>query len=197
MRTKWLVSSLAFAVAASVAWADKVENYKIDTAHSSIGFKIRHFFSKVPGEFKQFEGNLVVNWDDMTKSRVEATIQTASIDTNNDKRDAHLRNEDFFDAAKHATITFKSTAWKQVDKDTYDISGDFTLRGVTKPVTLRTKFTGQGPDGGGGHRTGWEATTTIDRTAYGVSWNKAIEGGGAVLGNEVDISLNVEAVRQK
>lgn len=196
MRTNCLIPAWAIVFAASVACAEKAENYKIDSAHSSTGFKIRHFFSRVSGEFKEFQGTMVVDRDDMTKSKVEATIQAASIDTNHADRDKHLRNADFFDTGKFPTITFKSTAWKQVDKDTYDVTGDLTLRDVTKPVTLRTKFMGAGPDGWGGHRTGWEATTTIDRTAFGVSWNKAIEGGGVVLGNDVEITLNIEAVRQ-
>jgi polyisoprenoid-binding protein YceI len=172
------------------------QTYKIDPVHSSVSFKIRHFFSKVPGQFKEFEGTIAMDTSDLSKSKAEATIKTASIDTGNTKRDDHLRSADFFDAAKYPTITFKSTTWAQVEKDVYNVAGDLTIHGVTKPVTLKVKFLGAGPDAMGGVRGGWEATTTVDRTAFGVSWNKAVEGGGTILGNDVEITLNVEAVKQ-
>lgn len=188
----------AFLAVLSIAYtacAQNTETYKIDPVHSSVGFKIRHFFSKVAGRFSEFEGTIAVNNEDLTSSSVEATIQAASIDTNNEKRDNHLRSADFFDTEKYPTITFKSTAWKQVEKDTYDVTGDLTMHGVTKPTTLRVKFLGAGP-GAKGQTSGWEATTTIDRSAFGIAWNKAAEGGGAILGNDVEIQLYIEAIRQ-
>jgi polyisoprenoid-binding protein YceI len=193
---RFLLSLVGVAVGATVSFA-AAETHKIDASHSSVGFKIRHFFANVPGTFNDFEGAIIFDTEDPAKSKAEATIKTASIDTKNADRDKHLRSADFFDAEKHPAITFKSTAWKQLDKENHEVSGDLTIRGVTKPVTLKVKFLGAGPDAWGGHRSGWEAMTKIDRTAFGVSWNKAVEAGGMVLGNEVEITLNIEAIRQK
>ncbi len=187
---------LAASLVASVSAAQTVETWRIDPVHSSVQFRIRHFFSKVPGQFKDFEGTLTVDRDDMTRSKVEAVIKTASVDTKNEKRDGDLRSTNFFDVERYPTMTFKSTAWRRIEKDVYDVTGNLTLHGTTKPVTLRVKAGGSGPDAWGGYRSGWEATTTLDRTAFGVSWNKAIEGGGMMLGNEVEITLEVEAVRE-
>jgi len=179
----------------SVAFAD-VQTFKIDPVHSTVQFKIRHFFSKVTGQFDQYEGSIAIDTKDVTKSTVEATIKTGSIDTKNEKRDGHLKSPECFDAEKNSTITFKSTAWKEAGKDSYDVTGDLTMHGVTKPVTLHVKALGTGP-AMGGVRGGWEATTTINRMDFGVSWNKAVEGGGTILGEEVEITLNVEGVLQK
>jgi polyisoprenoid-binding protein YceI len=191
-----IVSSIiGVALFATVSQAEQIEVYQIDPAHSAVQFKIRHFFAKVPGGFTDFDGKIILNRTDIAKSKVEATIKTASIDTANEKRDGHLRSADFFDAEKYPTITFKSTAWKEVGKNAYEVTGDFTMHGVTKPVTLAVKDLGSGA-AMGGHRGGWEATTTIDRTVYGVAWNKAVEGGGMTLGNEVEITLNIEGVQE-
>ncbi len=189
------IVAAGIALLASSSFAQ--ETYKIDPVHSSVNFKIRHFFSKVPGRFKDFQGTIRLDSKDTAKSSVEATIQTGGIDTGIEKRDADLRSDHFFDVAKYPTMTFKSTDWRLVERDTYAVTGDLTLHGVTKPVTLHVKFLGSGPDTWGGYRSGWEATTTLDRTLFGVSWNKAIEGGGTMLGNDVEITLNIEAVRQK
>lgn len=190
-----IVFLVGVALFATVSFAE-VETYKIDPVHSSVGFKIRHFFSKVPGTFNDFEGTIVINKADVSKSTAEATIKTASIDTKNEKRDKHLKSADFFDVEKYPTITFKSTAWKQIEKDTYNVTGDLTMHGTTKPVTLSVKSLGAGQGAQGKYLGGWEATTILDRTAFGITYNSVVEGT-SVLGNEVEISLNIEAIKQK
>jgi polyisoprenoid-binding protein YceI len=172
------------------------ENFNIDPTHSAVGFSIRHFFSRVPGRFTKFEGKMVVDRADLTKSTVQVTIDANSIDTDEPKRDAHLKSEDFFDAAKNPKITFQSTAVKQVAPNKLQVIGDLTIRGKTKPVTLDVDVLGFGP-AYGGIRGGFEAKTKINRQDFGVAWNDVVEGGGAVLGDDVDITLNIEALKEK
>jgi len=173
------------------------ETYTIDPAHSAVGFKIRHLFSRVPGRFTKFEGTITLDQSDMTKGAVNVSIDAASIDTNEPKRDAHLRSDAFFDVEKHPAITFRSTGVKVVSKDKLQVSGDLTIRGTTKPVILEVDVLGFGPAFGGGYRGGFEARTRVNRQDFGVAWNSVVEGGGTVLGDDVDITLNVEAVRDK
>jgi polyisoprenoid-binding protein YceI len=173
------------------------ESYNIDPEHSGVGFSIRHLFSKVPGRFTKFEGSIGVDRSDFSKSQVQVTIDAASIDTNVAARDKHLRSDAFFDAANHPQITFRSTKVKQVAQNKLQVAGDLTIRGTTKPVTLDVEVLGFGPGYGGGFRGSFEAHTRINRKDFGVSWNDVVEGGGYVLGDDVDISLNVEAVREQ
>ena len=164
------------------------ETYVIDSVHSSVGFGIRHFFSKVPGSFTKFAGNIVVDQANLENSSVEATIDIGSVSTANEKRDNQLRSPDFFDAAKFPTITFKSRAWKKTGDDTYDVTGDLTLKGVTKEVVLKVKSLGFGPGMQPGSKlSGWEASTTLKRADFGVT------GYEKVLGEDVDVHINVEA----
>ena len=172
------------------------ENFNIDPEHSAVGFSIRHFFSRVPGQFTRFEGKMVVDRDDLTKSTVQVTIDAASIDTNEPKRDQHLKSADFFDVAKNPKITFQSTAVKKISENKLQVLGDLTIRGKTKPVTLDVDVLGFGP-GYGGTRGGFEGRTKINRQDFGVAWNDVVEGGGAVLGDDVDITLNVEVLKEK
>ena len=172
-----------------------VETYAIDRDHTSLGFKVRHFFSKVPGRFNSFEGSITLDRADLAKGSVTISIDAASIDTNEPARDKHLRSADFFDAEKHPKITFKSTKVEAVGKDKLKVSGSLTIRGTSKPVVLDVDVLGFGP--GYGFRGAFEARTTINRQDFGVAWNDVVEGGGAVLGNDVEIVLNVEAVRQE
>jgi polyisoprenoid-binding protein YceI len=168
-----------------------VETYEIDTAHSSVKFSIRHFVAKTTGNFADFGGILKINRDDMTKSSVEATIQIASVDTNNEKRDAHLQEDDYFDAARQPLMTFKSTAWEATnDENQFKVTGDLSFNDVTKPVTLDVELLGFGEGMRGSYLSGWEATTTIDRTEWGV------DGGQPAVGSEVDVTINIEAIRQ-
>jgi polyisoprenoid-binding protein YceI len=169
------------------------ETYKIDSVHSSISFKVRHFFSYVTGDFKKFEGTIHVDMDHPEKSSVSATIDVASIDTKNDKRDEDLRSPDFFEVAKYPTITFKSKSVKKTGAESGDIIGDLTMHGVTKEITLHAKFLGKGKGMGGKAISGWQVTADpIKRADYGLNWSKAVEGT-AVVGEEVTISIDVEA----
>jgi polyisoprenoid-binding protein YceI len=168
-----------------------VEAYKIDPVHSSVGFSIRHFFSNVPGTFTKVAGVIGVDRDDLTKSTVEATIDIPSVSTNSDKRDAHLRSDAFFDAAKFPTATFKSTAWVKTGDGTYDVTGDLTIKDVTKTVVLHVTSLGFGPGMNGAQLSGWSATATLDRNDFGIT------AFPKVLGDEVAITINVEADLKK
>jgi len=179
--------SLSFAAAAP-------ETYSIDPSHSNIGFSITHFFSKVPGHFNKYEGKVVFDAKDLASGSVEVKIDAASIDTNQADRDKHLKSPDFFDVAKFPEITFKSSSVKALGPNKAQVEGTLTMHGVSKPVTLDVDFLGAGPDAWGGRRAGFEARTKINRQDFGVAWNKMVEGGGYILGNDVDIVLNVEAM---
>ncbi len=187
-------AAAAIALAASAPAQAAMETFRIDPEHTNIGFKVRHFFSKVPGRFNKFEGQIRLDRENLAKgSSVEITIDAASIDTNDEKRDQHLRSADFFDVANHPKLTFKSTKVRQAGDNKLKVDGNLTIRGVTRPVTLDVDVLGFGK--GYGFRGGFEANTTINRKDFGVAWNDIVEGGGYVLGNDVEIVLNVEAVR--
>ncbi|MGB8340558.1 MAG: YceI family protein [Chthoniobacterales bacterium] len=169
------------------------DTYKIDPVHSSISFKVRHFFSYVNGNFTKFEGTIRVDHDHPEKSSVTATIDAASIDTRNEKRDADLRSADFFDVAKYPRITFKSKSVKQTGPDSGDIIGNLAMHGVTKQMTLHVKFLGKGKGMGGKAISGWQVTPEpIQRSDYGLNWSKMVEGVAAVS-KEVTVSIDVEA----
>ncbi len=174
-----------------------VETYKIDPGHSQVGFNIRHFFSKVPGKFTTYEGTIAMDPKDLSKSVVEVSIDTASIDTGNKDRDSHLQSPDFFDAQKFPKMTFKSTSIVPQGTNKATMKGDLTMHGVTKPVTLDVEILGTGPGMGGRVVGGFEAKGKINRQDFGVAWNKALEGGGALLGDEVEIAINIEGVQEK
>lgn len=189
--------SLGFILALAAAPAAAgVETYTIDAAHSMVGFKIRHFVSKVPGRFDVYSGTISVDRENLAATKIEVEIDAASIDTDNEKRDEHLRSPDFFDVEKFPKITYKSTKVTAVGTDKAIVDGNLTMRGVTKPVKLEVEILGYGPDAWGGFRAGYEATTTIDRKEFGIVWNQLLDTGGAVLGDSVEITLNIEAIRQ-
>ncbi len=169
--------------------------YGIDAAHSSVDFKIRHLVSKVSGSFTDFDGTIVADHNNLDASSVEFTIQAASINTKNEKRDGHLRSSDFFDAETHPEITFKSSKITKVDDDTFAVAGTLTMRGVAKEITLMVDFLGE-MSAMGGTRAGYQLTTTLNRMDYGVSWNRAVEAGGFVLGDEVEVEIVLAAVKQ-
>jgi polyisoprenoid-binding protein YceI len=169
--------------------------YLLDKAHTTVSFVARHMMvSKVRGHFNEFEGKIVVG-EDPTLSEVEVTIDVASIDTREPQRDAHLKSPDFFEAEKWPKMTFTSTRVHGGPGD-WKVTGDLTIRDVTRPVTLDLEFLGASPDPWGGKRIGFTATTTIDRTDFGLSWNAAIETGGVVVGRDVKIEIDAEAVLQ-
>jgi polyisoprenoid-binding protein YceI len=173
-----------------------LSTYNVDPAHSRLGFIVRHLgFSKVRGSFEEFEGTIRMDADDLATLETEATIKTASISTNEEKRDAHLRSEDFFDAEKHPKLTFQSTDVHDVDGNSFKLKGDLTIRGVTKEVELLGEMLGEGPDPWGGTRVGFEARTIINRKDFGLNWNVALEAGGFLVGEDVEIVLEVQAVK--
>ena len=190
-----LASAALMAATAGAVLADPV-TYQIDPAHSQVGFNVRHFFSHVPGRFNDFEGAVTYDDKDVAKSSVEITIKTASIYTNNDRRDNHLRSNDFFAADSFPTITFKSTKVTPAGENKFKVDGNLTIRGITKPVTLDATFLGAGNVGMGGLRAGWEATTTVNRKDFNVSWNRVLDQGGTMLGDDVAIQLGVEGMKR-
>ncbi len=193
MTAAMLVALLGMATAASAA----PQAYDIDPVHSQIGFSIRHFFSKVPGHFKEFSGTILADEKNPVASSVEVTIQTASIFTDNERRDTHLRSADFFAADSFPTITFKSTKVAPAGKDRYKVTGNLTMRGVTRTVVLDMEFLGKGEVSIGGQnmgiKAGFDATTTLNRQDYGIRWNKTLDQGGVMLGDDVAVNLHVEA----
>jgi polyisoprenoid-binding protein YceI len=176
------------------AVAQQPVTWQIDPSHSELSFRIRHLVSRVNGSFGDWKGTIVADPRNLAGGSVQVEIKTASIDTNNDRRDTHLRSADFFDAEKHPTITFRSTR-VQTRGDRITVTGNLNMHGVTREVTL-TGTGGQITGVPGKRRIGFEASTTINRTDFGVTWNRAAEGGGAVLGDEVQITMNVAAVEQ-
>lgn len=191
-----LFAPLALVLTAAVAAAEP-QTFRIDPSHSTVGFSVRHFFSRVPGKFKDFSGTIQLDEKNLAASSVEVTIQTASIDTENDRRDADLRSANFFLADSFPTITFKSTKVVPGPDKSFLVYGDLNMHGVTKPVTLEATLLGVGQVAMGGRpaRTiaGFEAKTTIDRKDFGVVWNRALDQGGTLLGDDVAITLGVEA----
>jgi polyisoprenoid-binding protein YceI len=186
-----ILSISALGLTAEQNESGNVETYKIDTVHSSVKFSIRHFVAKTTGSFGEFEGTIIVNKDDMTKSSVEAAIKIPTVDTNNEKRDAHLQEDDYFSAAKHPLMTFKSTKWMKTEMDgTFNVLGNLTMNGMTKPVTLEVELLGFGDGMRGAYLSGWEATTTLNRTDWGIN------GGQPAVGEDVDVTINIEAIRQ-
>jgi polyisoprenoid-binding protein YceI len=171
--------------------------WDIDTAHSSVGFTVRHLvISKVRGRFLRWSGSLVLDEADPGASRIEARIETASIDTNEPKRDAHLRSADFFDVEQHPELVFRSTGVTKSGGRDYRLSGELTLSGVTRPVVLEVESLGQAKDPWGGTRAGFTARTSIDRREFGLTWNQALEAGGVLVGDQVEIAIEVEAIRR-
>jgi polyisoprenoid-binding protein YceI len=193
LTTKFLaLAALASGIANMASAA--IETYTIDPVHSSVGFSVRHFLTKVPGLFTKFSGTITVDRDNLENSSVEATIDVGSVSTNNEKRDTHLKTPDFFDAANFSTITFKSTSWKKTGDNTFDVTGDLTIRGTTKPVVLKVDLMGFGPGMMGAQLSGWDASTTINREDFGVNGPAML---GKALGSEVGISITVEADLKK
>jgi polyisoprenoid-binding protein YceI len=192
--TQLLLASAAFVALTAASARAAVETYEIDPSHSSVGFSIRHFVSKVPGRFTKFAGSITVDRDNLEKSSVNARIEIASVDTAEPDRDTHLKSPDFFDAAKHPAMTFASTAWKKTGTDTFDVTGDLTIKGIKKPVVLKVTLLGFGPGMGGAQLSGWEGTTTIKKSDFDLKGPAML---GAVLGDDVTITIAVEAGLKK
>jgi len=191
-RSAVLAASLAFAAPALAG-----DTYSFDKAHTNVGFQVRHIFTNVSGKFTDFAGTIQVDRAKPESSTVEFTIQATSIDTSDQRRDQHLRSADFFDVANNPTITFKSAAVKANGKDSWLVTGDFTMHGVTKSVVLPVTLLGEGKDPMGNEKMGLETGLTINRKDYGLTWNKALETGGVLVGEEVKVQIAIEANKAK
>lgn len=177
--------------------AQAAEVYTIDPTHSEVSFQVRHLVTQVRGKFNDYQGTIELDPAKLENSKVELRIKAASIDTDLEDRDKHLRAEDFFFVEKYPEITFKSQKIQATGKDTYNVLGALTIRGVTKSVTLPVTFLGKVRDPWGNDKAGFALETTINRKDYGINWNAALDNGGVVLGDDVKIAINLETQQQK
>jgi polyisoprenoid-binding protein YceI len=188
--------SLGLALAALTATAAAAPvAYKVDTDHSGVHFTVRHFVTNVPGRFKDFEGTIRYDRQNPAASSVAFRVQAASIDTDNADRDNHLRSPDFFDVEKFPTLTFTSTAVQARDAGTLQVTGDFTLHGVTRTITIPVEVLGTVATPRG-EKAGFETTFTVNRKDFGITWNRTLDAGGAILGEDVKVTVAIEADRQ-
>jgi len=188
-----------FFMPTSTATGSRLSTWEIDPAHSGVRFSVRHMMvSTVRGEFGKFTGRVELDEADPTGSSVQATIDATAVDTHDAQRDAHLRSADFLDVERFPTLEFKSTRITNVGPDTYDLTGQLTLHGVTREITLRVEEAGtEGKDPWGKVRRGASATGKINRKDYGLNWNQALETGGILVGDEVKLTIDVELVKSE
>lgn len=171
--------------------------YVLDPTHSRLGFVARHaMVTKVRGSFEVFEGTAVLDFDEPSRSTANVTFQVGSINTQQAQRDEHLRTNDFFDVASHPTATFASTGVTKVDEATFELAGDLTLKGVTRPVTVRFELTGTATDPYGNLRAGFEGRATLNRKDWGVTWNVSLEAGGILVSEKITLELDISAIKQ-
>jgi polyisoprenoid-binding protein YceI len=184
------------APAATAPTAGIRTTWKLDPAHSLVEFSAKHMMiTTVKGRITDVEGVIYTDEKDPKKSSVEATLNAASIDTRTDQRDQHLRSADFLNVEKYPTIKFRSTRIEG-DRDHFKLTGDVTIRDVTRPITLDVEFEGRTKDPWGGERVGFSAKGKIDRRDFGLTWNQTLEAGGVLVGNEIKIDLEIQAVKQ-
>jgi polyisoprenoid-binding protein YceI len=170
--------------------------YSIDPSHSQVGFKVRHLVvSKVRGSFGEFDATLNIA-DEPLASSVEVTVQLASIDTRDAGRDGHLRSADFFDVENHPTMTYRSTAVREVGDGRFEVDGELSVLGVTKPLTLQATYEGTATDPWGNTKVGFSATGKVNREDFGITWNQALESGGVLVGKEIELEIDAEFVQQ-
>jgi len=193
-RRSLLLATAALALGLVNSASAAAETYTIDPVHSTLSFSLRHIVSKFTGGFTKVTGTIVADQADLSKSTVEATIAISSVNTADDKRNAHVLSADFFDATKFPTATFKSTAWTKTGDDAYDVTGNLTIKDVTKPVTLKVKVLGFGPGMGGAQLAGFEGTTTIKKSEFGLAGPAMLS---KALGDDVTISIGIEAGYKK
>lgn len=193
MRRRLALGILCIASAAALRAAD---TYTIDKAHSDVSFTIRHFASKVHGRFADFEGSIQADTAKPEASSVVFTIKSTSIDTNNSNRDNDLRSDGFFDAAKFPEISFKSSKIAATGKDTYAVTGTFTMHGVSKEITLPVTYLGTMKDPRGNERASFELNTKLNRKDFGINWNKALDNGSLMLSDEVEVTVDLETVKK-
>ena len=191
-----IVSALA-GIALLVPSLSQAATWKSDPTHASVQFAVSHLMvSTVRGTFDTFDVTATIDENDVSRSSVEATIEVASVNTRNEKRDDHLKGADFFDVATHPTLTFKSKAVEKVQDNAYKVTGDLTLMGVTQEVVLEVTGSPKAmKDPWGNSRVGGTATTTINRTDYGLKYNSVLDSGGVAIGEEVEITIDIELVQ--
>ncbi len=192
-------ASFLVALLVSIAGTSAVaqSTWTIDASHSDVSFSVSHLVvSEATGKFKKFEGELKAKSDDFTDADITVTIDAASINTEDEKRDGHLRSPDFFDVAKYPTITFKSKSFKKVDGNKYKLVGDLTMHGVTKTVELDAIFKGTAKSPWGQTVGAFKLSGEVNRRDFGLTWNKTLDNGGLLVGETVNITANVEVVKK-
>jgi len=186
---------MALLVVVTSAYA--ATKWSIDKAHTKVQFTAEHMkISEVKGEFKEYEGSIKTEGNDFQNATINVNIMVNSIDTDNEKRDKHLKGEDFFNAEKHPKITFKSTTLEKMEGDKYQLRGKLTMRGTTQQEEFTAIHNGTVKDPWGNTKSGWKVTGTINRFDYGLKWDKTLETGGLVVGEEIDITANVELAKK-
>lgn len=197
-RKKISTALLAVTLILSVPMAARAaDSFTVDTAHSDVVFRIRHLISKVSGTFNDFDAKIVMDLDNLDASSVRFTISASSIDTRNDKRDQHLRSEDFFWVERYPEITFVSSKIVKTGDDSFDVTGKLSMRGTSKEITLPVTYYGKMASPWGDTRAGFSTVITLNRKDFNIVWNKTLDAGGMVLGDTVDIEINLEAVLQQ
>jgi polyisoprenoid-binding protein YceI len=177
------------------AIAPITDTWKLDPSHSTVEFSAKHMmFTTVKGRFASFDGTITLDGESPAAASVDVTMEAASIDTRNEQRDGHLKSPDFLDAANYPAVTFKSTKIEG-NKERFTLTGDLTIRGTTRPITLDVTFEGQGVDPWGGERRGFSASGKIDRREFGLTWNQALEAGGLLVSNEIKIQIDAQIIR--
>ncbi|NCA77195.1 MAG: polyisoprenoid-binding protein [Alphaproteobacteria bacterium] len=193
---KYLTAVLVSFLIAGTAFAQTTWN--LDKSHSNVKFTVTHLvISEVDGLFKSFNGTMTASKPDFTDAKIDFSVDIASISTDNEQRDGHLKSDDFFNAEKFPVMTFKSVLMRKVSGNKYELLGNLTIRDVTKPVKFTVVYGGTVKDPWGNTKAGFKATTTINRLEYGLKWNSLTEAGGAVVGPDVNITLNVEFAQAK
>lgn len=172
------------------------QTYAVDRSHSEVTFQVRHLLSRVRGRFSEFDGTIVLDEANPERSSVTFTVQTGSVDTNEPSRDAHLRSEDFFAAERIPTITFTSTKIARRSDEIFDVTGDLSIRGVTRSVVLPVTYLGKATDPWGNEKLAFETEITLNRKDFGLNWNAALEAGGFLVGDEVKVSISLQAAKK-
>ena len=182
----------------SGSFAQTAKTWNVDKMHSAVKFSVSHLvISEVDGSFKIFDGNMVAAKEDFSDAKINFTVDVNSINTDNTNRDGHLKSDDFFNAEKYPNMTFVSTSFKKKSGSTYELTGNLTIRDVTKKVTFSVKYGGTTKDPYGNTKAGFKVTGSINRLAYGLKWNNLTEAGGAVVGADVDLTVNLEMALAK
>jgi polyisoprenoid-binding protein YceI len=193
---KQLILFFALTILSAGSLMAQKSGWTLDKAHSSVNFSVRHMvISEVTGNFKDFDVSFISSKDNYSDATIDASIKVASVNTDNERRDAHMKTDDFFNAEKFPQIKFKSTLFEKVDDNKYKITGDLTIRDVTKKVTFDAVYNGTIKAPWGATISSWKATLSVNRFDYGLRWNKALDTGGLIAGETVNITMNLELTK--